>query len=314
MRVKNNIIKISLGIIIFVSCLYTLSYSKNMSTNYEEEWPKIVNAYRNDKLDLKKLSDDELEYIIEAGNFMKTSLEGQGALTKEDEKWIKAIQSAVKEEKKDRNVAKEEEEDKNKTEEEKEEEQKKKQEYDLREIFKYLDKYGIYGLDEETKEIWRKKIKEDKHEDPKKKEEFLAILDGKSREEANEEVNGKPYEREEQLTIYKYPSKADTTVSNSEQSLEDMMSDANDFINKGAVNIDQGTLSNFSKTMYNILLAVGVVVAVIIGAIIGLKLMTSSIEEKAEAKKLLVPYVVGCVMVFGGFAIWKLVVTILQSI
>ncbi len=42
--------------------------------------------------------------------------------------------------------------------------------------------------------------------------------------------------------------------------------------------------------------------------------MTSSIEEKAEAKKLLVPYVVGCVMVFGGFAIWKLVVTILQSI
>ncbi|MFR2788730.1 MAG: hypothetical protein ACLTBX_08135 [Clostridia bacterium] len=93
-----------------------------------------------------------------------------------------------------------------------------------------------------------------------------------------------------------------------------MMSDANDFINKGAVNIDQGTLSNFSKTMYNILLAVGVVVAVIIGAIIGLKLMTSSIEEKAEAKKLLVPYVVGCVMVFGGFAIWKLVVTILQSI
>lgn len=115
-------------------------------------------------------------------------------------------------------------------------------------------------------------------------------------------------------SIYKYPSKANTAVSNSEQSLEDMMSDANDFINKGAVNIDQGTLSNFSKTMYNILLAVGVVVAVIIGAIIGLKLMTSSIEEKAEAKKLLVPYVVGCVMVFGGFAIWKLVVTILQSI
>jgi len=115
-------------------------------------------------------------------------------------------------------------------------------------------------------------------------------------------------------SIYHYPSKVDPEVGDSEQSLEDMIQDADDFINKGAVNIDQTTLSNFSKTMYNILLTVGVVVAVIIGALIGLKLMTSSIEEKAEAKKLLVPYVVGCVVVFGGFAIWKIVVTILQNI
>lgn len=115
-------------------------------------------------------------------------------------------------------------------------------------------------------------------------------------------------------SIYKYPSKNDTEVGNSEQSLEDMVTDADKFINKGEINIDQNTLSNFSKTMYNILLAVGVVVAVIVGALIGLKFMTSSIEEKVEAKKLLVPYVVGCVVVFGGFAIWKLVVTILQNI
>ena len=49
------------------------------------------------------------------------------------------------------------------------------------------------------------------------------------------------------------------------------------------------------------------------GGIIGIKLMISSASEKAEAKKLLVPYVVGCVVVFGGFGIWKLVVTILQG-
>lgn len=114
-------------------------------------------------------------------------------------------------------------------------------------------------------------------------------------------------------SIYKYPSKTGQ-AGNSEENLEDMIKDADDFINAGQVNIDQATLSNFSKTMYNILLVIGVIVAVIVGAIIGLKLMTSSIEEKAEAKKLLVPYVVGCVVVFGGFAIWKLVVTILQNI
>ena len=42
--------------------------------------------------------------------------------------------------------------------------------------------------------------------------------------------------------------------------------------------------------------------------------MVSGIEGKVEAKQLLVPYVVGCVMIFGGFGIWKLVVTILQGI
>ena len=115
-------------------------------------------------------------------------------------------------------------------------------------------------------------------------------------------------------TIYKYPSKEDTTVGNAEKSLENMISDADNFINRGETTINQTTLSNFSKTMYNILLAVGVVVAVIVGAIIGLKFMTDSIEEKVKAKELLVPYIVGCVVVFGGFAIWKLVVTILQNV
>ena len=115
-------------------------------------------------------------------------------------------------------------------------------------------------------------------------------------------------------TIYKYPSRDDTGKNNSEQSLEDMVSDANSFINSGELKLNQDALSNFSQTMYNILLAIGVVVAVIVGAIIGIKLMTSSIEEKAEAKKLLVPYVVGCAVVFGGFGIWKIVVTILQHI
>ena len=50
------------------------------------------------------------------------------------------------------------------------------------------------------------------------------------------------------------------------------------------------------------------------GAILGIKLMISGIDEKAEVKKLLIPYVVGCIIIFGGFGIWKLVVTILQSV
>lgn len=115
--------------------------------------------------------------------------------------------------------------------------------------------------------------------------------------------------------IYHLPSQTEKDSGDgAEKSLEDMISDADKFLNKGEINIEQDALSNFSKTIYNILLAVGVVVAVIIGALIGIELMTSSAEGKAEAKELLIPYVVGCVVVFGGFAIWKIVVTILQHI
>lgn len=113
--------------------------------------------------------------------------------------------------------------------------------------------------------------------------------------------------------IYKNPSKIGQD-GDSEKNLEDMINDADEFISKGTSEISQEALSNFSKTLYNILLSIGIVVAVIVGALIGIKLMTSSIEENAEAKKLLVPYVVGCVVVFGGFTIWKLVVTVLQNI
>ena len=38
-----------------------------------------------------------------------------------------------------------------------------------------------------------------------------------------------------------------------------------------------------------------------------------SVEEKANIKEVLVPYVVGCIVIFGAFAIWKLIVTILGN-
>ena len=101
---------------------------------------------------------------------------------------------------------------------------------------------------------------------------------------------------------------------NAGESLDDVINDANSFVNKGqTLDSVNSNLQEFSNTIYNILLAIGVSVAVIVGAFIGVKLMASNIETKVEAKQLLIPYVVGCVVVFGGFGIWKLVVTILQG-
>lgn len=194
--------------------------------------------------------------------------------------------------------------------------------YDEYEIEVWLtnNSQHIQNLSEKVRNDWQLKInklKSDTEEEKVLKKKLQYLLDGvdadKAEEQAQKEAEEEVKEGRTGSTIYKYPSKTGQT-GNSEENLEDMIKDADDFINSGEVNIDQATLSNFSKTMYNILLVVGVIVAVIVGAIIGLKLMTSSIEEKAEAKKLLVPYTVGCVVVFGGFAIWKIVVTILQNI
>lgn len=112
--------------------------------------------------------------------------------------------------------------------------------------------------------------------------------------------------------IYKQPNITKSETASG--SLEDMMSDADAFVATGNTEpISQSDLQSFSNMMYNILLEVGIAVAVIIGGIIGIKFMMASVEEKAQVKELLVPYVVGCVIVFGSFAIWKLAVTLFGS-
>ena len=101
----------------------------------------------------------------------------------------------------------------------------------------------------------------------------------------------------------------------SASSIDDLMSDADDFVSVGdSEKINQSSLQDFSNVMYNILLTIGIVVAVIVGAIIGIKLMSSGIDTKVEAKRLLIPYGFGCLAVFGAFAVWKIVVTILQGV
>lgn len=77
-------------------------------------------------------------------------------------------------------------------------------------------------------------------------------------------------------------------------------------------NISEVKLHDASNFIFNLLLGIAMIVAVIIGMILGIQFMTASIEEKAKVKEHLVPYVVGCVVIFGAFGIWKFVVTLLN--
>lgn len=121
----------------------------------------------------------------------------------------------------------------------------------------------------------------------------------------------KEEEEKKSESIYNYPGQKET---NSAGSLDDMIGDADKFIDSADdAAISTSSLKEFSKTFYNIFLTIGIVVATLVGSILGIKFMIGGAEEKAHVKELLVPYIVGCIVIFGAFAIWKIVVTILSN-
>ena len=94
-------------------------------------------------------------------------------------------------------------------------------------------------------------------------------------------------------------------------------SDADDFLKDGTSQespINDETLKSGSSTLYNVLLVIGVGVAFIWGIVIGIQFITGTLGEKADMKKALVPYVIGCIIIVGAFGIWKLVINLLQPL
>ena len=68
-------------------------------------------------------------------------------------------------------------------------------------------------------------------------------------------------------------------------------------------NIETEGLVGWVASIMKVVAIVGSGVAVIALIILGIKYMMGSVEEKAEYKKTLIPYVVGALMVFGASAI-----------
>ncbi len=98
--------------------------------------------------------------------------------------------------------------------------------------------------------------------------------------------------------------------------LSDVINQADDFVNTGenskTITMDETGMKSVSDDIYNILLTIGIVTAVIIGAFLGVQFIIASAEEKAKVKEALVPYLIGCIVVFGAFSIWKVVLVALK--
>ena len=167
------------------------------------------------------------------------------------------------------------------------------------------------SLPNSVKQDWKEKAEDT---NIGQKNRINALLDGESVEDVmglNKNLN--------RVKLYKQPLKVarDDTY---DDGLEQAMTDADDFIADGKSS-DSSTeklnLQNFQTQfgdIYNIILQIGVGLAVIVGVILGIKFILSSVEGKPEVKKMLITYVVSCAVIFGSFGIWKIVVTILQTV
>ena len=83
---------------------------------------------------------------------------------------------------------------------------------------------------------------------------------------------------------------------------------ANIFQKAEESNVDTGDMTTVAGNIVNIITWVGIIVAIIVLLVLGIKYMMGSAAEKAEYKKTMIPYLVGAVLIFGASAIVQAVV------
>lgn len=90
-----------------------------------------------------------------------------------------------------------------------------------------------------------------------------------------------------------------------------------DFINKGtsAGQIMEETIQNENiiVPLFNLILGVGTIVAIVVGIVIAVKIMSGGVDAKAEVKQMLTPYIISVVVLVSAWTIWKIALNLLQG-
>ncbi len=98
---------------------------------------------------------------------------------------------------------------------------------------------------------------------------------------------------------------ADTTKQNSETIVNNLFEQS-----AGGT----GEIQTVGGRIVNVVTTIGIIVAVIVLLILGIKYMMGSASEKAEYKKTMIPYLVGAILIFGASAIAKAVILMAEGI
>ena len=87
-----------------------------------------------------------------------------------------------------------------------------------------------------------------------------------------------------------------------------------DQIAQGNANANTDKVVSLGATIVTIMQTVGIVVAIVILLVLGIKYMVGSAEEKAEYKKTMIPYIVGAILIFASTTIVNVVYQIANGL
>ena len=107
------------------------------------------------------------------------------------------------------------------------------------------------------------------------------------------------------------------TSSSMAYSIDNIFTDAKDFLNAGNTvesTISKTELKNTASFIFNLLKAIGIIIAIAVGIVLGIQFMVSSAEDKAKVKEALIAYCISCVVFFSAYRIWVIVISIVQDI
>lgn len=103
----------------------------------------------------------------------------------------------------------------------------------------------------------------------------------------------------------------------SSYSFADISDDATSFIEAGnsatPSGADRTAMNSAVSDIAGLLTGLGIIVAVVVAAILGIQFMIGSTDQQAKVKESIIPYVCGCAVVFGALTIWQLVIRLLNQ-
>ena len=82
----------------------------------------------------------------------------------------------------------------------------------------------------------------------------------------------------------------------------------------GNGNVQTNDLTKVGENIVTMIQVVGIVIAVIVLLVIGIKYMMGSASEKAEYKKTMIPYIVGAVLIFAGTSLVRVIYSLSTSV
>lgn len=128
----------------------------------------------------------------------------------------------------------------------------------------------------------------------------------------NRDQEREEYEEEEKNKQHGMLGSMDASTTHTP---DEIITEANEFVTQASgTTIGGDKLQEASSSLYNILLSIGIFLAVAIGMYLGVKFMVSTAEDKAKVKEALIPYIAGCVVIFSAFIIWKFAILLLNGI